>query len=176
MQVLNLAKFTEQFREVFFTGFFVHVGDNDYPAFDRSDRCRGSMGLSVGGEGLVVVGGREGLGSVNLHRCGCHFALREILAESARWRAEFDDSSDSRTRLYSLLQQRGCQVSRVLRSGRFSCWRETNGSGRMEAELLISKADFDAVHGREFIDLFHHAMEVLFFTEHNLPNAIWYSM
>ena len=49
------------------------------------------------------------------------------------------------------------------------------GLGRMEAEFLISEANFDTVHGRDFINLFHPAIEVLFFTHENLPYITWYS-
>ena len=37
VQVLDFAVVTEQFLEIFFAGFFVHVGDEDNPAFDGAD-------------------------------------------------------------------------------------------------------------------------------------------
>ena len=57
MQVLDLAVFAKQLLQIFFAGFFVHVGDEDDPAFDgtHGDRTRCCAGFGCGGSGGGVV-------------------------------------------------------------------------------------------------------------------------
>lgn len=72
MQVLNGAVFAKELVQVFFAGFFVHVGYEDYPAFDGADGDGAGGGEEVGGGRFGCGGGGGGRGGVDVHFCGGH--------------------------------------------------------------------------------------------------------
>lgn len=58
MQVLDLAEFAERFLQVLLASFFVHVGDQDDPAFDGANSdgacARARFGRSIDSRRRVV--------------------------------------------------------------------------------------------------------------------------
>lgn len=68
MQVLDSAVLSEHILQVLFSGFFVHVGDDDNPALYRANGGCASCGAGVASFG---VSGRA-LGLVNVHFGVCH--------------------------------------------------------------------------------------------------------
>lgn len=78
MQVFNSAVFAKELVEVFFAGFFVHVGYEDYPAFDGADGDGAGRGEEVGGGGFGGGGGGGRGGGVDVHFGGGHGGVRTV--------------------------------------------------------------------------------------------------
>ena len=74
VQVLDLAVLAKQLLEVFFAGFFVHVGHEDDPAFDGAHGDGAGRGTRFARRGLSggAIGGVGGRLRVDVHFIGSH--------------------------------------------------------------------------------------------------------
>lgn len=86
VQVFNLPEFAKEFLQVLFAGFFVHVCDEDDPAFNGADGDGVGRGAGFGGGSSGGCGdGFGGSGGVYVHGFGVGHGLVERTGEIDSW-------------------------------------------------------------------------------------------